>query len=726
MRAAPRGGLIHARGIGGIAHARMLMRARAAGQVVSTRRVAPTRQHTATFVDLQPDTPYLVSVTAHSLLVQDGAADGGVQPVNVTATTLTLAAAPTALKSLNTGADYVALAWSHTPSPGVSGGVHFRLRFNATGRGHGSMLASQQRSKSFVSTSLPPLGGLVCAGLMPSTEYHVSLVACGPGGCSTEHSILVWTAPYAPLDFKVSTISSSPTAGISISFTWKPPCAVSIDATDAYPSGDGNPVPSCTAGVQSPLSLRYYLSYRILVTEREFGPWSTETASDGSGAMGAITVSGLTLGADYQARLVGVFQGLRSEPIYVTAKVTSLPSTVEDFAVAPDSRLGILEQSLTLRWRPPGASAVSHYKLSWAKVVASVVESYAADGGGLGAKQSGVVEFDMRLYNEFTNGSGYNYYRLSGLETHALYSFKIQARNFNGLGYEAGLGCAAGASVLSTPSCITASPVQQPAAVQQLSVTAAVEGSSESFVEFEWMPPPGSETEFLNSLVYRVSRAIVSGALVGTEEELAAGLPRPNGAAGSLKSSYRDTTVVPDVTYRYRVQARNRNSLGWDAGSTVLGTSLSATCTSADADCAVSNVRAVAFVGRELPDTSGIGVVVEWDTPPGLFAGQPEYFYYAVKATTDPQMGWGDANWQVWIGAGGGSALPIRTDLYRQHCTILYQHAPTRTTATTCCRSTARQSRDATTMPQQEFPLSLPLTSDCKPLCISPVCHSRC
>ena len=48
-----------------------------------SRVVAPTHEHETTFVDLLPNTSYLVSVTARSLLVQGGLG-GGVQAMNVT------------------------------------------------------------------------------------------------------------------------------------------------------------------------------------------------------------------------------------------------------------------------------------------------------------------------------------------------------------------------------------------------------------------------------------------------------------------------------------------------------------------------------------------------------------------------------------------------------------------------------------------------------------------
>jgi hypothetical protein len=62
-----------------------------AGGVVTRRVVAPTHvvvvaathEHETTFVDLLPNTSYLVSVTARSLLVQGGLG-GGVQAMNVT------------------------------------------------------------------------------------------------------------------------------------------------------------------------------------------------------------------------------------------------------------------------------------------------------------------------------------------------------------------------------------------------------------------------------------------------------------------------------------------------------------------------------------------------------------------------------------------------------------------------------------------------------------------
>jgi len=609
-----------------------------AGQVLTRRTLAPTQAQQFTFADLLPNTSYRVSVTAHSLLVQDEA-PGGVQVMNVTGVTREQPVAPSGLRAINVGPDFVVLCWDHVlATSDMSATTHFRLFLNTTGGGHGSTLFTQKRSKILVSFgNLPPSGGgLVCGDLSPSTEYVISVQACGPGGCSNYNSRTMWTAPYSPTDFSVSTIETSP--GIEIALKWTAPCSTTLDVADVFPNGNGNPLPSCPSGVHTSLDVRYLVSHRRIVTENAFGPWNSEVSSDSSGTLGTMTLSALTIGSDYHVRLVAVYQGMRSEPVFVTAKVTSSPLSVENFGVAPDSKHGILEQSVTMQWRKPGASAVSHYMLSWAKVVSSIVAPYLAGGGGLGNAQSGVLEFDMRLYNEFTNGSGYTYFAVTGLETHARYSFRIQARNFNGNGYENGLGCPANSDII-TSVCFTASPVQQPAPVQQLHVKSA----TPSLIEVEWLPPPGAESTFRNLLVFSLSRAIV-GDLVGTETVLASSLALPG--SGAKKVSYRDISAVPSVIYRYRVRARNRNSLGFEDGTSVLASLLTSMCTSSNAGCAVTNVRAVAFAGREGLD--GMGVVVEWEPPTSLFAGiVPEQFYYRIRVSMNPLTPWAAANDQV-------------------------------------------------------------------------------
>ena len=570
------------------------------------------------------------------------------QPAHLAAMTGAEPPVPSAMRAINIGPDFVALLWSHVVQPGDVAVTHFRLLLNATGAGHGSMLSAAKRSKTIVSfgSSPPSGGGLVCGGLLPSTEYLVMVGACGSGGCSGFHSLTLWTAPYSPLNFTVNVITSSPS--ITISLAWLAPCAETLEAAAAYPDANGNPVPACPSPITSSLDVRYLVSHRKLVTSESTG-WTLEVSSDGSGASRAITLSNLVLesgtqplelGADYQARLVAVYQGMRSEPIFLTSKVTSSPLSVENFGVADDIHDGILEDSLTMKWRPPGASAVSYYKLSWAKVVSSIVLPYLADGGGLGNSQSGVIEFDVRLYNEMVNGSGFNYVAVTGLDTHTLYSFRIQARNFNSNGYEGGLGCSSNTDVSQSITCITASPVQAPASVQHLHVKSA----TASLVEVEWLPPPGLEASFRDSLVFRLSRSVVAGQVTGPETVLASSLSVSQLTGSNPRTvSYRDESAVQDVNYRYRVQARNRNSLGFEEGSSVMAALLTSTCASSDVACTVSNVRAVAFTERA--GSSGVGVVVEWDPPPGLFAGSvPAQFYYRIRASFDPQTNWGAAN----------------------------------------------------------------------------------
>jgi hypothetical protein len=298
-----------------------------------------------TLTDLVPNATYLVSVTALSALVQVGSGEGGrgsVQASNVTATTLGEPSGPSALRVSYNGPDFVVVMWDYEwTSPGNSV-THFRLYFNATGKGHGSRLAAGQRRRTFVlSGSLPPEGGgMMCGGLLPSTEYLVSVAACGPGGCSGENGLFVWTAPYPPLNFSVKSIKTSP--AISIWLRWSAPCAVTLDASAAYPEkiierashptgnpvvhpsdADGNPMPECPSSVLSELDIRYTLSLRKKVTGSAFGAWTPEVYSGSNGALREIEMSfsagdqPLAMGSEYHARLVAVFQAMRSEPVFI-------------------------------------------------------------------------------------------------------------------------------------------------------------------------------------------------------------------------------------------------------------------------------------------------------------------------------------------------------------------------------------------------------------------------
>jgi hypothetical protein len=67
--------------------------------VQETTQLPATRLHHATLSNLQPNCSYLVSVTARSLLVDDGANSGALQSVNLTARTEKEAGAPWAVRA---------------------------------------------------------------------------------------------------------------------------------------------------------------------------------------------------------------------------------------------------------------------------------------------------------------------------------------------------------------------------------------------------------------------------------------------------------------------------------------------------------------------------------------------------------------------------------------------------------------------------------------------------
>ena len=82
-----------------------------------------------------------------------------------------------------------------------------------------------------------------------------------------------------------------------------------------------------------------------------------------------------------------------------------------------------------------------------------------------------------------------------------------------------------------------------------------------------------------------------------------------------------------------------------------------------DTSCTVSNVRAVSFVGDDVE--LGMGAVIEWDPPPGLFAGAVGQFYYWIRTLEQVDNSWADANAQEAVAplmAGEDlSALPPGT-----------------------------------------------------------------
>lgn len=185
---------------------------------------------------------------------------------------------------------------------------------------------------------------------------------------------------------------------------------------------------------------------------------------------------------------------------------------------------------------------------------------------------------------------GFNYLQVTGLTTHSRYSFRIQARNFNQAGYESGLGCASNTEVVQSIvasnllPCVVAAPVQRPAAGQALHVKSASATSVPALIELEWLPPPGSERQFRELLTFSISRAIVVGDEYGEEVPLGTKTV-PSGFDGAQRGllSWRDEIdaqqqPVQGIIFRYRVRARNRNSLGYEQGISVMATALSGQC----------------------------------------------------------------------------------------------------------------------------------------------------
>jgi hypothetical protein len=181
---------------------------------------------------------------------------------------------------------------------------------------------------------------------------------------------------------------------------------------------------------------------------------------------------------------------------------------------------------------------------------------------------------------------GFTYLQVTGLTTHSRYSFKIQARNFNEAGYEAGLGCGADIDVVQSTDaasllpCVVAAPVQQPHSARSLLVKSATSTSSTPLIELQWLPPPGSEQQFRQFLSFSVSRAIVVGEVSGEEVLVGTRDVEPRGNVKRM-IVFRDEIsdqAVDGVVFRYTVRARNANSLGYEQGLSVKATVLNDQC----------------------------------------------------------------------------------------------------------------------------------------------------
>jgi hypothetical protein len=201
-----------------------------------------------------------------------------------------------------------------------------------------------------------------------------------------------------------------------------------------------------------------------------------------------------------------------------------------------------------------------------------------------------VLDACNRDRNSLPDGTGTNYLTVPGLTKHVIYSFRVQARNLNAAGYEAGI-------TMDNPPLFGPSPVpvDQPGRVQSLTVT----DSTLTSVRLDWLGPPSASPYFYANMEFQVSYAPVTIALDGSVASA--------GADTFIARVTANFTTVSGLTagtiYRFRVQARNNNALGYERGTTIISTPVRPCNASM---CAVRNVRRAAYSGQVVPGGSQV------------------------------------------------------------------------------------------------------------------------
>lgn len=142
-------------------------------------------------------------------------------------------------------------------------------------------------------------------------------------------------------------------------------------------------------------------------------------------------------------------------------------------------------------------------------------------------------------------------------------------------------------AVSPTSPLIARVPVDQPGRVQSLTVLE----STLTSVKLGWTAPPSASSYFSAGMQYLVSYVPITVASDGSITPL--GNRITVGTAVDLFTTV--TSLSFGTIYSFRVQARNNNALGYEAGTTIIATPVRSCNASM---CAVRNVRKAAYGGQ--------------------------------------------------------------------------------------------------------------------------------
>jgi len=443
-------------------------------------------------------------------------------------------------------------------------------------------------------------------GLEPCSLHSIAVSSCNLAGCTAATPLSnERTAPSQPVGLVTERITQS-----TVSVKWSHPEPTDKAYKYYVKIRQVTTVPLTTSVLDGRLVLAGGGGFTS-----NFEAWSEESVSDSSGAGTTATLSDLTEDAKYQIAIIVEFEGVRAAPVFIMGQPASAPKAVEQFKIADDAHNGVLFDSLTVMWSAPTGSTVTHYDFYWWS---------EADASQRNYSRIGVFEA-----NEQPDGSGDNYYTVTGLVTYQKYGFEITPRNLN-TGGTPNPTIMRDCTGIGDTLCTTTSPtpVHQPGSVQNLRMIA----STSSSVTLEWRPPPSPDASFLADMKYAVAYTTVAAnsftACPACTIETTDGTTTADGTA---TFEITDLQVAGSgVEYFFRITARNGNSLGYGPDKIIKGMP-NVACE--PTECLVRGLGLAAYSGRTGQQGS---ITISWSPPVEADTNPYLSFYYKVYSGGGP------------------------------------------------------------------------------------------
>jgi len=441
-------------------------------------------------------------------------------------------------------------------------------------------------------------------GLEPCSLYHVSVSSCNLAGCTAATQLLNQrTAPNQPVGLITDKMTST-----SLTLKWSHPNPTNLVYRYYVKYRRVSTIPQTTSVVDGRLVLAGGGGF---VTT--FEAWSAESLSASAGANTSATLTGLTANSKYQIAIVAQYENIRAAPVFIMGMPADAPQAVEEFKIADDARNGVLSNSLTVMWRAPAGSTITHYDFYWWSEADSSKQNYSRIG--------------VNEANERPDGSGDNYYTVRTLTTFQKYGFQIIPRNLNTGGSPNPTTmreCAGVGDTLCTTTPPT--PVHQPGSVQNLRIIA----STDSAVTLEWRPPPSTDASFLKSMQYAVAyTTVASNTFIAVTT-----IPTVDGTttgAGTATVQITNLQIAGSgVAYYFRIKARNGNSQGYGPDKIITGMP-NVPC--APTGCLARNLGVAAYSGRTGQSGS---ITISWSPPVEADTNPYLSFFYKVFSGGSP------------------------------------------------------------------------------------------